>query len=382
MLRPLESPARALGLTLATAVLSAAGIAPARAQDPAAAPAPDPAKLTVNGFASAAFSYNDNQPPSETNTLRVFDFDDQELKLDVAELVVQRTTPSPGDFGFRVDLTAGQSIPKLTAAYGLFRDEETGEPEDFDLQQAFVTWVAPVGNGLKIDAGKWVTLAGAELIEGYDGFNDHYSRSILFGYAIPFTHTGAKVSYNFGKVGLTALGVQGWDNFKDNNDAKTFGGQLALTPAPQFSAYATFLTGAEQTDNDDDKRKLVDLIAVWKPAAPVALTVNYDWAQEDGLGAGGGEAQWSGIAASLKLTLSSSFAVAVRGERFDDRDGARTGTAQVVKEFTLTPEFKFGQHIVLRADVRRDSSDEPVFESEDGFKDSQTTFAVNLIALF
>jgi len=382
MLKPLETPGRTLGLALATAVLSAAAVAPARAQDPAAAPAPDPAKFAINGFASAAYSYNTNRPPSELNTLRVFDFDDNQVKLDVAELVVQRTTPSPGDFGFRVDLAAGQSIPKLTVANGLFRDEETGEPEDFDLQQMYVTWLAPVGNGLKIDAGKWVTPAGAELIEGYDGFNDHYSRSILFGYAIPFTHTGAKIGYNFGKVGLTVMGMQGWDNFKDNNDAKTFGGQLALTPAPQFSAYATFLSGAEQTDNDDDKRKLVDLVAVWKPVTPVALTVNYDWAQEDGLGAGGGEAEWSGIAASLKLTVASAFAVAVRGERFDDRDGVRTGTPQVVKELTLTPEVRFGKHVVLRGDVRHDWSNERVFDSENGFEDSQTTFAVNLIALF
>jgi hypothetical protein len=366
---------------LALALLSAAGfVPPALAQDPAAAP--DPAKVTVNGFASAAFSYNDNQPPSETNQVRVFDFEDKELKLDVAELVVQRTTPSPGDFGFRVDLTAGQSIPKLTAANGLFRDEETGEPEDFDLQQAFVTWVAPVGSGLKIDAGKWVTPAGAEVIEGYDGFNDHYSRSILFGYAIPFTHTGAKVGYNFGKVAVTGLAVQGWDNFKDNNGAKTFGGQLALTPSSQFSAYATFLTGAEQTDNDDDKRKLVDLIGVFRPTSSVAFTVNYDWAREDGLGPAGREAEWSGIAASLKLTLSPAFAVAVRGERFDDRDGVRTGTPQVVKEFTLTPEFRFGKHVVLRGDLRRDSSDERVFDGEGGLEDSQTTFAVNLIAFF
>lgn len=363
-------------LALAAAVLGTAAAAHAQSTTP------DPAKLTVNGFASAAFSYNDNKPPSELNTLRVFDFDDKEVKLDVAELVVQRTTPSAGDVGFRVDVTAGQSIPKLTTAYGLFRDTDTGEPEDFDLQQAFVTWVAPVGTGLKIDFGKWVTPAGAELIEGYDGFNDHYSRSILFGYAIPFTHTGAKATYNFGKVALTGLAVQGWDNFKDNNDAKTFGGQLALTPSPQFSAYATFLNGAEQTDNDDDKRKLVDLVGVFKPTPAVALTVNYDWAEEDGLGPGGREAQWNGIAASLKLTLSPSFAVAVRGERFDDRDGARTGEPQVVKEFTVTPEFRFGKNVVLRGDLRRDKSDALVFDSDEGFKDSQTTFAVNLIAFF
>ena len=305
------------------------------------------------------------------------------MKLDVAELVVQRTTPSPGDFGFRVDLTAGQSIPKLTAANGLFRDEETGEPEDFDLQQVYVTWVAPVGNGLKIDAGKWVTPAGAELIEGYDGFNDHYSRSILFGYAIPFTHTGAKVGYNVrqgradgdGRAGLGQLqGQQRRQDLRRPAGADAGAAVLGLrdVPRPAPSRRTTTTTsGSSSTSSRCGSRR-----------PPVALTVNYDWAQEEGLGAGGGEAEWSGIAASLKLTLSPSFAVAVRGERFDDRDGVRTGTPQVVKEFTLTPEFRFGKHVVLRGDLRRDSSDELVFEGEDGFEDSQTTFAVNLIALF
>jgi hypothetical protein len=35
---------------------------------------------------------------------------------------------------------------------------------------------------------------GYELIEGYDGYNDNYSRSLLFNYAIPLTHTGVKAT--------------------------------------------------------------------------------------------------------------------------------------------------------------------------------------------
>ena len=38
---------------------------------------------------------------------------------------------------------------------------------------------------------------GYEVIDGYDGFNDNATRSFVFGYAIPFTHTGLKASYTF-----------------------------------------------------------------------------------------------------------------------------------------------------------------------------------------
>jgi len=43
---------------------------------------------------------------------------------------------------------------------------------------------------LTIIGGKFVTLAGAEVINST--LDTNYSRSILFGYAIPFSHTGAR----------------------------------------------------------------------------------------------------------------------------------------------------------------------------------------------
>src|SRR5262245_7604558 len=75
------------------------------------APAPEPwyGTIQVNGFAEASYSFNWNRPDSELNTLRVFDFDDRELKLDVAELVVQHSAANPGEIGFRIDAAVGKS---------------------------------------------------------------------------------------------------------------------------------------------------------------------------------------------------------------------------------------------------------------------------------
>ena len=59
----------------------------------------------------------------------------------------------------------------------------------------------------------------------------NYSRSILFGYAIPFTHTGVRATYKVNDM-LTVLGGvnQGWDAFEDPNHDKT----LELEPNGVF----------------------------------------------------------------------------------------------------------------------------------------------------
>jgi hypothetical protein len=348
---------------------------------PAPPPGPEPA-FTINGFASAAFVHNFNDPASETNQFRVYDFEAGELKLDVAELVIQRTTPVKNSFGFRIDATAGQSVPRIAAASGLFRNSRTGEAEDFDLQQIYVTWVTPLGRGLRIDAGKFVTIAGLELIEGYDGWNDEYSRGFLFGYAMPGTHTGVKLSYPVSdQVTLSALAVQGWDNFKDNNDGKTFGAQLAWLPSSKVTLYLNSIVGPERADSDDSRR-LFDAVLVLKPSPRVTIGFNGDVATEEN-GAGPGEdASWKGFAGYLRLGLSDRMALNLRGELFDDEDGARTGVAQKLSAGTAALEYKIGRGFLVRGEVRRDHSDAPVFDKEGGLDEDQTTLAGNLIFAF
>ncbi len=146
---------------------------------------------------SLSYEHNDNDPIPPINQFRVFDFNDDEPQLDVAELVIQRAISAPKQFGFRFDLIAGSGVPKVTAAYGLFRNMTTGVAHNVDIPQLFVSYIAPIGKGLRIDGGKFVTHMGYEVIGGYDGYNDNFSRGFIFGYGIPFTHTGLKATYAF-----------------------------------------------------------------------------------------------------------------------------------------------------------------------------------------
>ncbi|HYN43778.1 MAG TPA: outer membrane beta-barrel protein, partial [Thermoanaerobaculia bacterium] len=214
-----EGRGAALLHSFSAAALAVALAPGAFGQEPAVAPAPTPAPapvpaaprpwyetIAVNGFVTTSWSWNFNRPASGTNQYRVFDFDDNTIKIDGAELVLQKVASAPGEAGFRVDAVAGASIPRVSAAAGLFRDDD-GKAEDFDLQQAFVSYVAPLGSGLRFDAGKFATHCGYEVIEGYDGYNDNATRSFLFGYAEPSSHTGLKATYAFSGTVSTMVEV-------------------------------------------------------------------------------------------------------------------------------------------------------------------------------
>jgi hypothetical protein len=343
-------------------------------------------QVTLNGFFSSSYSYNFNRPDSRTNQLRVFDFDDNTFKLDVFELVAQKAVAKARDAGFRVDFTFGSSIPRVTAAAGLFN--EPGQIEDMDVQQAYVSWIAPAGAGLRLDFGKFVTSAGYEVIEGYDGWNDNATRSLLFGYAIPFTHVGLRAAYPLSSVAtLTGMLVNGWDVARDNNSSKTLGAQLALTPSKALSIYVDGMWGPERPDNDSDPRTLLDTEIIFKAASGLTLGVNADWGIDrkaivPGPFEPSQDAQWSGIAGYFRVAVRPDFALIARAESFDDRDGFRTGTAQSITTLTLTPELRLTPHLLVRADARNDRSTRSVYQKGNDVTDSQPTVLFNVLYSF
>ena len=357
--------------------------APPPVQAAPAAPQTPPAKpwyeeIAVNTFLSVSYSYNFNRPATGTNQLRVFDFDDNTFKVDVAEVVLQKAVSKPGEAGFRVDFEAGSSIPRISSSYGLLQGQ------DVDLQQAFVSWIAPVGSGLRLDLGKFVTHFGYEVIDGYDGWNDNATRGFLFGYTLPYAHTGLKASYAFSDqlAGMLEI-ANGWDVARDNNSSKSIGAQLAWTPSKAVTVYGNFMTGPERANVNSDPRTTFDVVAQWKLTDLTVFTLEALYGSEKGAVAPGETASWSAIAGYARLGLSDTFAFCLRAEYLNDADGARTGATQKLTEVTVTPEWKATPHLIFRADLRVDWSNADVFVNNDGaFKGNQATVFLNGIYVF
>ncbi len=333
---------------------------------------------TYNGSAS-----NINASQNAENDLRVFDHKANSFTLDLAQVVIFKDTTAINSTGFKIKLSTGETA-KWIHARGLsgapLDTAQTGQATDtIDVTEAYVSYIAPIGKGLRFDAGKMVTFFGSEVIEAKD--NPNYSRSFLFNFATPITHTGLKTSYAITDALSASIHiVNGWDNADDNNAGKSLGLSIGYAPTDAIAGYFNFMTGPEQDNHSGNTRTLVDIVATIKPAKKLSLILNYDDGKEE-KAVPSGAADWSGMAAIAKYDFNAAYSLSVRAEFFDDKDGARTGTAQTLTEVTVTPEIRLANGLIVRPEYRHDSSNKESFDMKNGAftKRSQDTLALGVM---
>jgi hypothetical protein len=353
--------------------------------------------VELHAFASSSYTFNFNQPTQRppngsTNVNRIFDADHNSFKFDVGELVILRDTPKAGDVGFRTDLTYGFSVPEVTQSTA-----DTGDTQShqFDVQQAYVSYHAPVGSGLQLDFGKFITHIGAEVIEGYDGYNSNFSRSFLFGLAIPFTHTGIRAGYTINDmISVMGMVANGWDITVDNNDGKTLGAQIAITPTDSVSLLLNWAGGQEAIGGvvafSNNTTNIFDVVLDVALTNSTSAQLNFDYGIQANGAAAGGDAEWWGVAGIVRHDYNKWFSINLRGEFFNDLDGTRASSAatlpagqgQELWEITVTPEVRINQNMVVRMEYRHDESSrtEAFFDSGAGKTQStQDTIALNAL---
>ena len=321
--------------------------------------------IDLHGYVDAAYSYLSGTGTFTSGVAdRVFDTEPNSFNLHQAALIIDYQ-PKEGFGGF-VDLTAGRDARVIAAA-----GEATS---NFDVTQAFVQYAR---GPLTIIGGKFVTLAGTEVINSTLDVN--YSRSILFGYAIPFSHTGARLTYAATDQVTVIVGVDnGWDQLQDANKQKTAELGVSFTPNKVFSLAVQGYSGVEQLSGGTfigagthGVRSLVDAVGTYNATSQLTFILNVDWGQQenftslvDGTSI---KAKWDGAAGYVNYQVNDQWRLSVRAEYFDDQDGYRTGVIQKWKEATLTLAYLPTKFIELRAEVRGDKSDSSVFVKDATF---------------
>ena len=328
--------------------------------------------LSITGIVDVNYNKNFNNPASHINGYRNFDVYENQFNVNLAKITFQKAA---APVGFRVDLGFGQAMDLVNSDASL-----TSEKSLRNVEQAYLTAVLPIGNGLTINAGKMVTHMGGEVIESISNIN--YSRSILFTYAIPYFHLGVCACYPFSDKFSASLYVyNGWNNIVDNNKDKTLGAEIIWSPSSSLTFIQNYIGGPEET-NGTKKRHVFDSIINYQATDALFITVNADYGQEaiDPIGL----AVWKGIALTCKYTLSDVSAIGARIENYYDQSGFTTGTLQKLSEFTLTYELKFTNSLTTRLEFRRDMSDKNVFEDETGAitNNNQNTLLIGSIYTF
>ena len=346
--------------------------------------------IGISGFLDTSYQWSSNHPKNPRNISgRYFDKDYNKLVFNYFHAAVEKPEKDWG-VGFRLsgDFGRGGELLREATLWGKsFHDEPSAE-----VREAYLTTTIPIGEGIGVKGGLFVTTLGTEILPNPGAYNDNISRSFLFNYAIPLRHLGVLFSYPIVKTFSVNAGVvTGWDNPRDNNQQPSFMAGLGFTPTEQFALASNFIYGSEQRSNNGDQRFTMSHVATLKPFDPLALILEYTYGREENASLGGTrDAVWQGVAGIASYGWTDRFTTAVRGEFFNDRDGARlggnfTGTHanNSVAEVTLTGAYKFTKMFLGRVEVRQDWSDETFYRKGASSADKkQTTLAGQLIYTF
>jgi len=339
---------------------------------------------SLSGFVDVYYGQNFNNPASQTNGLRFFDEGTNQFGLNLVELVVDKAPEVTNSrTGYHVALGFGQAMNAVNGS------DHGGLGFDQYLKEAYFSYLAPVGKGLQVDVGKFVTPHGAEVIETKDNWN--YSRGLLFSYAIPYYHFGMRAKYAFNdKYSLSGFFVNGWNNVVDNNTGKTYGIGFGWNPNKKFGIVQNYMIGPEQNSLNSNVRQLSDTVITYSPTSKLSFIVNGDYGRGDrfiidpATNAFSHPVFWTGVAGYVKYALNSHSAIVTRYEYYDDHDGFTTGTLVPThfNEFTATFERLMAHHIISRFEFRRDMSNQPVFLKGSNPVLDQNTLTAGLVFTF
>jgi hypothetical protein len=381
----LIAPVLLLGFTTCGSAMATDEPAAPAAAEPAK-PAPgtlagvlDASGITETGYVAASYYHSNGY-----STYHQFDNKHDSFQLDQAALTLAYQ-PKAG-FGALVNIAAGEDMKVLNAA-------EASNANTFDVVQAFVQYAT---GPLTVIGGKYVTLAGAEVIAPTG--NTNFSRSLLF-FAEPLTHTGIRATYAVSDTLSLIAGVNNGWNYSSLSTSGSKTGEVgaAWTPNKIFALTAQAYIGKDPYPTipaypyADGQKTLVDAVATYNATDALTFILSFDWGKQKAFFAGTPDASWNGAAFYTNYALNDQWRVSVRVEYLDDKDGFVTGTGirQTLKEGTVTFGYDPTKSFELRIEGRYDkSTDTTSFvrsinpNDTNPFADSQTGFALQGVYKF
>ncbi|HEY2587976.1 MAG TPA: porin [Tepidisphaeraceae bacterium] len=379
------------------------------------------ANITIGGWVAGSYTVSANgDSPHIPMAGRFFDTKNNRAVLNQIDLFIDRPVDYGKaaqnhtiDIGGHLELGYGWDFGLLHSS-GIFDNPATlgvtdgyyasrDHPENqFDILQAYLDFALPLGSGLRIRAGKFVTLLGYEVIAPTQ--NAFYSHSFLFSFAIPLTQTGVMGEYKLSDDWLIDAGItRGWNqSLNDNNGDPDFLGGVTFTPqASDFLKKWKFILnaslGPQGTNDNSNWWTVLDFQAIYTATDKLTLAVNADYGDAPHAPGVMGAAQWYGIAGYAAYTLNDYLTPNLRLEYYGDTKGFTLGVpagspagtlpmGQNLYEATVNVNIKpfpsdaIGQNLVIRPEVRLDYSEHRFFKSSTHY--DQFTFGIDAYFTF
>jgi len=330
------------------------------------------------------------------------------FNLNAFKFALEKPLSSKDEFtaGFRADLIYGSDATRIdnatgvggTLAGGPAGTAAVNSSSDLLVEQAFVQFRAPVGNGIDFKVGKFVTPLGYEVIERPSNQNISYGN--IFVNLIPTDHTGVLASYTFNDIINVSAGVtDGWNTGSAYNVGTTGAGKsgTGLIGTVNINApggNANIQTGAYVgLDPAGNKAQILaggtagsyiptnnttwvwDTWGQWKPkitGSNLTLGFEGDLGQYTDanpllIGVPDETSTFTGAALYAKYQFTKIFALSTRTDWIHNNDAQKFGAGSTatfanpvedIYSWTLTSEFDVWENMLLRAEYRLDWGDD------------------------
>jgi hypothetical protein len=254
------------------------------------------------------------------------------------------------DIGGQAGYDTGGQVPNT---------QRLGGAEELQyVSRANVSYLAPVGSGLKFTGGLFSSFIGYESFYAKD--NPNYTRSWIADYS-PYFLIGLGAQYTFAEdIDTGFFLVTDYNYLGHVNSQPKYATQFTWRIAPDIKWMENLFFGPEQVQTSLDYwRFFANSMVEWaKPDYSVALV--YDVGTERSAQAPGHvQNLWMGSALFSRWHVSGPWSVALRPELYWDPNGTLTGSIQFIKAVTSTLEYKFvesGFTNRLRLEYRYDNS--------------------------
>ena len=363
---------------------------------------------TINFSFDGYYAYNFNHPYGRVNYLRAYDVLSDAFSLNQASVIFEHATDAAAGkrFGMRLDLQFGQATETL-------QGNPANEPRPNvyrNVFQAYGTYVAPIGRGLTVDFGKWVSALGIE--NNYTKDEINYSRAYWFNF-LPFYHMGVRANYRFNdKLAASYWVVNGTEQTEPTNAFRDQFFGLVITPRKTITWNVNYYLGQDHPDvrqlpnagpvplqpglnvlpirpAPDGRLHIMDSYVSWQKTPKLTLALEGDYViqrlwRNSGPGRSSAPSEVWGGAAYAKYQLTPRVALGGRAEYLSDRQGMFSGVGQALKETTATFDYKIAEGFLMRYEWRRDFSNQPYFQTDTlvGRDRQQNTATIGLVWWF
>ena len=288
------------------------------------------------GFVDLAYPLNFNHPENRLFRSRGTAFRTDAVWLNMAGFYVRKRPSEDSRWGVEATVQAGKdaeffgfsaTAPNI-AGYKFLRQ----------LGPTNVSYLAPVGKGLTLQAGIFSSFIGYDSLYAKDNFN--YTRPWGADFT-PYFMWGGNVSYPFTeKLTGTFFLVNGYWHLARANSAPSAGGQIAYKVTPRWTVKETTLFGPHQRNTAFEFWRFLTDTIVERKTEKFTFASEYIFSTEKVDAFGKPRALMMSWQLPTRWYLNTRWSLSFRPEVFWDRDGRWTLARQTVKAFTSTLEYR------------------------------------------